>query len=152
MEKLNAVIEAGLSAPSSRGRRPWELIVIRDRQILISLSGSRMGSARMLAGADAAIVVLGDEDLSDVWVEDCSIVMANMHLMAHAQGLGSCWIQGRNRQGEDGRTSDACAKELLGYPDNFELLAFLAIGVPDEEKPAYKIEDLHLEKLHIEEF
>lgn len=23
MEKLNAVIEAGLSAPSSRGRRPW---------------------------------------------------------------------------------------------------------------------------------
>ena len=151
-EKLQAVLDAALSSATGKGKRPWELVVVKDKEQLKKLALCRQGAGRLLEGAAVGIAVIGDKELSDTWIEDCSIVMANMHLMAHAQGLGSCWIQGRNRQGEDGRTSDACAKELLGYPDNFELLAFLAIGVPDEEKPAYKIEDLHLEKLHIEEF
>ena len=59
MEKLNQIIMAGLSSASSRGLRPWELIVVRDRQKLIDMSGCRLqGSSRMLAGADAAIIVL----------------------------------------------------------------------------------------------
>ena len=80
MEKLNMILEAGMLAPSGRAIRPWELIVIRDKQKLISLSSCRMGgSARMLAGADLAIAVLGDEEKSDVWTEDCCVVMENMH-------------------------------------------------------------------------
>ena len=42
----------------------------------------------MLEGADAAIVVIADPDKTDVWVEDASIAMANMHLAADA--LGYC--------------------------------------------------------------
>ena len=98
MEKLNTIIMAGLSSASSRAIRPWDLIVVRDKDKLIEMSGCRLkGSSRMLAGADAAIVVVGDEERSDVWIEDCSVVMANMHLMASALGVGSCWIQGRDR-------------------------------------------------------
>ena len=47
----------------------------------------------MLKEAACAIVVVGNEDASDVWIEDCSAVMSNMHLMAHALGLGSCWYR-----------------------------------------------------------
>ena len=63
MEKLNLILQAGMMAPSGRAIRPWELIVIRDKQKLIGLSSCRMGgSARMLAGADLAIAVVGDEE------------------------------------------------------------------------------------------
>ena len=71
MEKLNLILQAGMMAPSGRAIRPWELIVVRDKQKLIDLSSSRMGgAARMLAGADLAIVVVGDEEKSDVRCAD----------------------------------------------------------------------------------
>ena len=43
MEKLNLILQAGMMAPSGRAIRPWELIVIRDKQKLIGLSSCRMG-------------------------------------------------------------------------------------------------------------
>ena len=53
--------------------------------------------------AMAAIAVLGNPEAADTWIEDCSIVMANMHLEAAASGVGSCWVQGRMRTAADGR-------------------------------------------------
>lgn len=61
--------------------------------MLDDLAECREQGAAMLAGADAAIVVVADPTLADTWVEDCSIVMANMQLEAAASGVGSCWIQ-----------------------------------------------------------
>lgn len=153
MEKLNQIIMAGLSSASSRGARPWELIVVRDKDKLIQLSGCRLkGTSRMLAGADAAIVVLGDETKSDVWIEDCSIVMANMHLMASALGVGSCWIQGRNRDAIDGDSTEEFLRPILRFPDNYRLEAILSLGMPEEEAPARSPESLPFEKVHINQF
>ncbi len=149
---LEAVVNAGLSSATGKGTRPWEIIVVKDKETLKKMSLCRAGAGKMLIGAGCGIAVIGSPEKSDTWIEDCSIVMTNMHLMAHALGLGSCWIQGRGRFAEDGRTSDEAARELLGYPEEFKLLAFLAIGVPDEEKPGYAIEDLHREKVHEEKF
>ena len=41
MEKLNIIIMAGLSSASSRAVRPWDLIVVRDKDKLIDMSGCR---------------------------------------------------------------------------------------------------------------
>lgn len=90
---LDRILEAGLRSASGRSRRPWELIVVHDRAMLDDLAECREQGAAMLAGADAAIVVVADPTLADTWVEDCSIVMANMQLEAAASGVGSCWIQ-----------------------------------------------------------
>jgi nitroreductase len=106
----------------------------------------------MLAGADAAIVVLGDETKSDVWIEDCSIVMANMHLMASALGVVSCWIQGRNRDAIDGETTEEFLRPILRFPDNYRLEAILALGMPEEETPVRSPESLPFEKVHINQF
>ena len=38
MEKLNLILQAGMTAPSGRAIRPWELIVIRDKQKVLGLS------------------------------------------------------------------------------------------------------------------
>ena len=129
MEKLNLILQAGMMAPSGRAIRPWELIVIRDKQKLIGLSSCRMGgSARMLAGADLAIAVVGDEEKSDVWTEDCCVVMENMHLMASALGVGSCWIQCRERMAMDGETAEEYARTILQFPAECKLEAILSDG------------------------
>ena len=73
-ETLRAVVTAGLLSPSSRNRRPWRLVVVQDRDTLKALSHCRQGSAQMLAGAGAAILVFARPAESDVWTEDLSLI------------------------------------------------------------------------------
>ena len=153
MEKLNLILQAGMLAPSSRAIRPYELIVVRDKQKLIGLSSCRKGgAARMLVGADMAIVVVGDEEKSDTWSEDCSVVMENMHLMASALGVGSCWIQGRGREAMDGETTEEYARTILQFPAECRLEAILSLGMPEEEWPETALETLPYGKVHINKF
>ena len=106
----------------------------------------------MLEGADCAIVVVADAQKTDVWTEDASIAMANMHLMAHSLGVGSCWIQGRLREAPDGRTTEDYLRSILEFPENYRLEAVLSLGMPAEQKEPYQTEALHVEKIHKEHF
>ena len=152
-DKLQLILQAGLSSATSKNRKPWELIVVQEREILQKLSKCRAGAAKMLERAGCAIVVFADTEVTpDVWVEDCSIAMSNMHLMADALGLGSCWIQGRCREAENGQTTETFCRELLGVPEKMGLLAILSVGVPVERPAGYTVEDLKEEKIHWERF
>jgi nitroreductase len=152
-ELLEKVIMAGLASETSRNRRSWEFIVVRDKAMLAKMAHFRQHSALMLEGADAAVVVLGDEEKSDVWTEDCSIAMAHMHLMADQLGLGSCWIQGRNRRCEDdSMTSEAYLRELLGFPHNMRLEAVLSLGMIEQHPEPHTEESLKWEKIHREKW
>ena len=142
------IVEAGLRSASGRGRRPWELVVVRDQETLDALAGCRDYGAAMLSGADAAVVVLGDPSASDTWVEDCSIVMANMHLEASASGVGSCWIQGRMRQAADGRLAQDFVADLLGVPEPYRLEAILSLGMTELVAEARPLEDAVRAKVH----
>lgn len=148
VDALEKVIQAGLLSASSRSIRPWELLVVREKKILDAMSRCRTGSATMLKQANCAIVVLADEKKSDVWVEDCSIVMANMHLMADSLGIGSCWIQGRLREAPDGRSTEDYLRSLLHFPSHMSLEAVLSMGMPAEHPEPHTIESLPDEKVH----
>lgn len=149
---LERVIEAGLSSASGRGKRPWELVVVRDRARLEKLAECREAGAGMLAKADAAIVVIGDPQASDTWVEDCSIVMANMHLAADALGLGSCWVQGRGRNAADGRTAEERVFAALDIPEEYRLEAILSLGVCEDHPAPRPVDDAARAKVHHELF
>jgi nitroreductase len=151
-EKLMKVLQAGLLSASGRGIKPWELIVVRNKDMLKKMSQCRIGAAKMLEGADAAVVVVASEKLTDVWVEDCSIVMANMHLMADSVGLGSCWIQGRLREAPDGRSTEEYLREMLGYPDSYRLEAILSLGMPEGHPAMQQLSSLPMDKIHNERF
>lgn len=148
-EALQTVLTAGLLSPSSRSRRPWELVVVQDRATLEALSHCRQDSAKMLAGAGAAILVFARPSVSDVWTEDCAIVMSNLHLAAHSLGLGSCWIQGRLRQAEDGRSTEAFCRHLLALPEDWALEAILSLGLPAETPPPHTLEEADWGKVHL---
>lgn len=106
-QALQKVLQAALLAPSSRGRNPWEFVVVEDKNTLKALGQCRHPQQAFLPDTPAAIVVLGDTTCSDVWVEDCSIAMTLMQLEAQALGLGSCWVQIRNRMAQGKRRAAA---------------------------------------------
>ena len=45
---LTQIIQAGLLSASSRSIRPWEFIVVKDKDMLRHLSECRTGAARMV--------------------------------------------------------------------------------------------------------
>lgn len=151
-ESMEAILQAGLLSASSRGFRPWEFIVVRNKETLEKMASCRDGSANMLKGADAAVVVIADGGKSDVWIEDCAIVMSNMHLMADSLGIGSCWIQGRLRTAAEGGSTEDYLRNLLGFPENLKLEAVLSLGMPQQHAPAYELDSLATEKIHWEKY
>ena len=88
-DTLNKILYAGLAAASSKNRRPWEFVVVRDKDMLNRLGECRPSAGNLLGKCDTAIVVAADSELVDVWVEDCASAMTQMHLMADALGIGS---------------------------------------------------------------
>lgn len=151
-EKLNKILEAGLLSASGRAIRPWEMIVIRNKDTLCKMAASRDHGAKMLEGANAAVVVIADETKTDVWTEDCSIVMTNMHLMASSLGVGSCWIQGRLRRSAGEDSTEDYVRKLLGFPENYRLEATLSLGMPENVPEPGKVTEKLWEKIHREVF
>lgn len=151
-EKIDLILQAGLLSPSGRNIKPWEFILVKNIDTLKKLSKCRPMGSGILAGANAAIVVLGDTTATDVWTEDCSIAMTQMHLMADAIGVGSCWVQGRLRPSPKGGTAEEEVRSLLNIPEKYALEAILCLGVAALHPEAHSLEELNMDKIHIEKF
>ena len=149
-EKVNMLVEATLRAPSSRGMKPWEFVVVTDKDLLEKLSGAKPNGSAFLKDAPLAVVVCADPDKSDVWVEDCSIAAIFVQLAAESLGLGSCWSQIRERMHDDARSSEAYIAELLRIPKRLKVEAVIAIGYPAETKPPHKREELPFDRVYLE--
>lgn len=70
-DKIDAMVKAGMAAPSGMDRRPWEFVVVTDREALDSMA-AKLPYAKMLTNAPLAIVVCGDTTRSSYWYLDCS--------------------------------------------------------------------------------
>ena len=66
-DKIDAMVKAGMAAPSGMDRRPWEFVVVTDRVVLDSMA-AKLPYAKMLTGAPLAIVVCGDTTRSSLLV------------------------------------------------------------------------------------
>ena len=147
-EKIVALIEAALRAPSSRGFNPWEFVVVTDKGLLEKLSTAKPHGASFLKNAPLGIVVCADPEKCDVWVEDASIASIFIHLAAESIGLGSCWIQIRKRMHDQTTTAQAYIRNLLNIPKNLNVESIVAMGYPAEEKSPHRKEDLQYKKVH----
>ena len=151
-EKIEKVLQAALTSASGKGVRPWEFIVVQDKQGIQDLSGCRPGVGKTIAGANVAIVVAANAEISDIWIEDCSIAMANMYLMAEEQGVGGVWIHCRGRETPDGGDTEEYVKDLLGIPAGFRVLSIFVFGVPANHPAPYEPDQLKTEKIHYGKF
>lgn len=149
---LDKLLAAGLLAPSSRNKKPCELIAVRAKETLTQLAQAKSAGSAMLKDAAGAVVVIADSEISDVWIEDASIMLTYLHLAATDLGLGSCWIQCRNRKTEKGGDSEEYVKQVLDLPERFRIVGILSLGFMKETLSPHLIDEIDREKLHSERY
>jgi hypothetical protein len=94
----------------------------------------------------------GHTEKTDVWIEDCSIATIIIQLAAEELGLGSCWVQVRNRKDANGVLSVDCVKSLLDIPANYAVLSIVGIGHKARATQPFDEEKMQWEKIHIGNF
>ena len=131
---LERIVKAGEYAPNGYGKQSAIILAVTDRAVRDKLSEL---NAKVLGweqdpfyGAPVVLVVLADRSVS-TYIEDGSLVLANLMNAAHAEGLGSCWIHRAKEEFE----SDY-GKELLrslGIQGDYVGIGNCIIGYPAEE-------------------
>ena len=132
-DKIELLKEAALRSPSSMGHNPWEFVFVTDKQVLTQLSKAKPHGSSFLANARLGIVVCADPEKSTVWVEDASIATIFIQLAVESQGLGSCWIQIRERMHDATKSSEAYIAKVLNIPSNLKVESMVGIGSPAEK-------------------
>lgn len=112
------ILEAGrLSASASNGQ-PWHFIVVEERETLRRL-GELAQTGPYIAQAPIAIVVAIPHKV--IAISDASRAIQSMMLTAWSNGVGGNWV---------GFWGLESVKELLGVPDDLDVLAILPFGYP----------------------
>lgn len=148
-EQVKTILEAALMAPAGKRKNPWQFVVVEDKETLSQLAKAKEHGANPIEGASLAVVVVCDPYLSDTWIEDGSIASILMQLACEDLGLGSCWIQMRNRYTADGRSAEEVVRTLLGIPPHLQVLSIISIGHKAEEKKPIDTDQLQWEKVHV---
>lgn len=147
--KVEALLRAGMAAPTAVNKQPWAFVVVREREQLDRLREAQP-NARMLATAQLAIVVCGDLEKAlegaaqSYWVQDTSAATENILLAAHGLGLGAVWT-GVYPMAE----RVAAVSEALGLPSHVIPLNVIPIGYPDqspEPKDKWNPTNVHYER------
>lgn len=146
---VRTILEAALLAPSSKSGRPWQFVVVEDKEMLARMAECKQFGTKPISTAAFAVVVTVDSTISDVYVEDATCAALLMHLQAADLGLGSCWIQVRNRFAADGEDSETVIRELLGIPDDISVECIVTFGHIDETRRPVDPDKLLWEKVHI---
>ena len=129
-DKIDAMLKAGMAAPSGMDRRPWEFVVVTDRVALDSMA-AKLPYAKMLTSVPLAIVVCGDTTLSSYWYLDCSAATQNILLAAEALGLGAVWTAAYPYEDRID-----VVRQNTGLPENIVPLCVIPIGYPDGPQKA----------------
>lgn len=132
-DKLERILQAGLIAPTSMNRKPCEFIVVRDKAMLKKLSQVKEFGSAMIADCNAAIVVIASEQKADTWIEDSSIALSYMSLMATDLGIGNCWCQIHLRKTGEGQDAESAVRQLLKLADEYRIVGILPLGIPAVE-------------------
>lgn len=141
-----ALLRAGMSAPTGVNRQPWEFIAVNEPEVLKELADS-LPYAKMAAHAPLAIVACGnserflaDED-STLWVQDLSAASENILLAAHALGLGGVWTCLYPHADRIEAT-----RRILGIPQGIIPFSLIPVGYP--EKDQAPMDKWHPDRVH----
>ena len=151
-EKITQLVNAVLRAPSSKNKNPWQFIVVTEKEKIKQLALAKPKGIAFLANAPLAMIMLADPQRSDVWIEDVSICSTITLLMAQNLGLGSCWIQIRNRNYSEDKTAGEFIKELLSIPDQFRVQSIIALGYPNEAFAEKQIPESKIKHVYLNQF
>lgn len=151
-EKREKLLQAAQLGPSGKNTRPWEFVVIENKETLQKLGDCRNPNQLFLPETPLAIVVLADTQKTDTWIEDASIASIVIQLEAEKLGLGSCWVQIRLRESNQGMSSEEYVRKLLGIPEHMAMLSIIAVGYPIETGAPHTLGEVDKTKIHTETY
>ena len=151
-EQVVTLMKAALMAPTSKRSNAWQFIVVDDKEKLKELLFCKEQASQFIADAALAVVVAADPLASDVWIEDTSIASIYLQLQAEDMGLGSCWVQVRERFTASGMPSNDYIHNVLELPLPLQVLSVIAIGHKAMERKPFDEDNLQWEKIHINKF
>lgn len=140
--ELNAILEAGLYAPSATNGQPWHVTVVQNLEILQAINADAMAAMtksendyfrkftanpafNIFYHAPTAVVISGKTD-SPYAVTDCAALTQNMLVAAESLDIGSCWVGLTNfaLKGEKA----AVYQEKLEIPAGYEPIYTITLG------------------------
>lgn len=137
-EHLQAILEAGLAAPSGCNKQTTSLIAVDDpalvKRLYAAITPGETDNSHMVGATSPALVCVltrriiayGDRTYS---VHDYSAAIENMLLAIVALGYQSCWVEGYVTDADKlGRVM----ADILGVPPEYELVCYLPVGVAAE--------------------
>ena len=133
---LNRIIEAGTYAATGMGKQSPIIIAVTNKEIrdkFSKMNAEIMGvDSDPFYGAPVVLIVLADK-ARPTYVYDGSLVMGNLMLAAHAEGIGSCWIHRAKEEFEsaEGKTF----LKSLGIEGDYEGIGHCVLGYVDGEEP-----------------
>jgi len=143
-EALRVLVEAVRWAPSWANTQCWEVIIVRDPNMKSALANTLTKTNPSLSSmteAPLVIVLCGKKGVSgfkkgeaatvkgDWLMFDTGIAMQTLCLTAHSLGLGTVVV---------GLFDHKKAEEILGVPQNAEVVAMTPLGYPAVEGGAPK--------------
>jgi nitroreductase len=128
-EKLDQVLEAARLSPSGANRQARKFIVVTDPGMRKELAALTRGQDFVAEAPAVIAAVATDTTVTTGSGEpahrmDIAIAVDHMTLVAHALGLGTCWIGAFNQR---------AAEKLLSVPRTAEVVVLLALGYPARE-------------------
>lgn len=156
-EIIRKVIEAGKWAPSGNNTQPFEIVVIKDTELMARvaeiLNRVHGSKSKQVFGAPVTLVMLGDPRFCEAYPKgpfrleilhaSLSAAIENMLLASTVLGLGgSLWKT-------VSPTAGVLIKELLNIPQFYILKAMLPLGYPTSKvKPPEKRDIIVHENLY----
>ncbi len=134
--ELEAVLEAGLYAPSGKNLQCTVMVACQNKEeieLMRRLNASVMGVDRdPFYGAPTVVVVFADKEVH-THVEDGSLVLGNMLNKAYELGLGACWIHRARDVFE--MPEGKALMEKWGVPESYEGIGNCILGYPRDGFP-----------------
>ncbi|MDO9546349.1 MAG: nitroreductase family protein [Pelolinea sp.] len=146
-ETLIQLLQAAMAAPSASNSRPWEFVVITDKDTLSKLRSKLQYGKYNAAAAIVVCANLGiaaNQSAYRFWVQDCSAATENILIAAAGMDLGTVWIGSYPKD----NVMDIL-RETLAIPEDVFPLSLVFIGYPAEEvlpRTQYSEERVHWEQ------
>ena len=138
---IERIVEAGTYAANGRGHQASIILAVTNKELRDRLSemnrkiGGWDEGFDPFYGAPVVLVVLAEKDWP-THVYDGSLVMGNLMLAAHTEGIGSCWIHRAKEvfDSEEGKE----LKKQWGVPEEYIGVGHCVLGYRDCEYPTAK--------------
>ncbi len=149
---LQAVLDAGIRAPSGRNSQPCHLRIVADKSLLDEMNTDFKNivgwDTPAYTGWDKRPVYHNAPVFIFIFAKDKDgmsggLMAENISLAAHALGLGSCMVGSLGALFDDLKGAQKW-KNILDVPQDWNFILGITLGHPNEKPPFKDREDNHI--------